>query len=108
MRFRKAHKDINHDEVKEDLLRLGFSVQDLHMVGRGCPDMLLGKHKQTFLVELKSDREYAVKNRSATSVRRGKLEESQVQWIENWRGSPVIVARTTEEILAKISEMHPN
>ncbi len=102
-RFKKAHKDANHDEVSDELEQLGYSVVSLHMVGGGVPDLLVGKQGETFLVELKSEtiqhngKGYAFK-------RKGKLEDSQVEWMARWQGGPVIVACNTEEVLSGIEQ----
>lgn len=102
-RFRKAHKDANHDEVSDELEQLGYSVVSLHMVGGGVPDLLVGKQGETFLVELKSE---TVQHNGAGYAfkRKGKLENSQIEWMARWLGGPVIVARTTEEVLEGIEE----
>lgn len=102
-RFRKAHKDANHDEVSDELEQLGYSVVSLHMVGGGVPDLLVGKQGETFLVELKSVT--TQHNGGGYAFRRkGKLEESQVEWMLRWQGGPVIVACNTEEVLSGIEQ----
>lgn len=109
-RFRKAHKDANHDEVSDELEQLGYSVVSLHMVGGGVPDLLVGKQGETFLVELKSITTQHVisKVKTYSYQRTGKLEQSQVKWIERWQGGPVIVACTTEEVLEGIEQQLGN
>lgn len=103
MRLKKAHKDQNHDMIVEELEDLGYSVQSLHMVGGGVPDLIVGMSGETFLVELKSEtRQYNGKGYGYGV--KGRLEDSQIAWIERWQGGPVIVACTTEEVLAGIEQ----
>lgn len=89
MRLR-ARVDNNHKQIVEALRKCGFSVVSLHQVGKGVPDLLVGKGGSTWIVELKS--------------KGGKLGDDQKKFIEEWRGSPVVVAYTFEEALASLTK----
>ena len=76
-RFYAAKVDRNQSEIVADLRKAGATVQLLHRVGGGCPDLLVGFRRQNFLIEVKdwqasnSDRE---------------LNPKQKDWHEGWKG----------------------
>jgi hypothetical protein len=74
--------DANQPQIVADLRAVGVSVQDLHAVGKGCPDILCGYRGKNYLLEIKG--------------RSGKLTEDQNTWHIKWAGR-VDVVRTTEE-----------
>ena len=84
---RAAKVDANQTEIVDALRRVGASVQPLHMVGQGCPDLLVGYFDRNFLLECK--------------VGKGKLTDDQKTWHGDWRGQAFIV-RSPEEALAVI------
>jgi hypothetical protein len=79
--------DANQAEVVSALRRAGASVQDLHTIGKGCPDLLVGYHEMLFLMEVKSQT--------------GKLTPEEYHWRDNWHTS-VYVVRTTDDALRVI------
>lgn len=81
---RNPRRDGNEATIIEVLRRCGWSVQALSI--RGGPDLLLGRHGDTVVAEVKQPK--------------GRLRDAQAAWHEAWRGSPVIVLRTVEEALA--------
>ena len=86
---RAARIDSTQREIVSDLRKLGATVQPLHTVGGGVPDLLVGWKGLNWLVECKS---------------KGKgLNELQKTWHADWRGS-VIVATDVETIMAVIRE----
>ena len=84
-----ARTDSNHKKIMLELRQCGFSVVSLHQSGKGVPDLLIGKNGVMHLIEIKTVK--------------GALTPDQEKFITEWRGSPVIVATSLEEILAKIS-----
>lgn len=84
-----AKVDRNQSEIVKALRGVGASVQTLHSVGDGCPDLLVGWKGQNLLIEVKdhlaqkSDRE---------------LNPRQVRWHADWRGQ-CAKATTVDEAL---------
>jgi Holliday junction resolvase len=90
MRAKKV--DDNQKEIVRQLRQLGVSVQHLHTVGDGCPDLLLGHKGKNFLVELKDARKIPSKK---------KLTPDEETFFNEWRGQ-VSKCETLEEILKVI------
>ncbi len=88
---RAARIDANHRAIVEALTRIGVSVQPLHTVGGGVPDLLCGYRGRTLLFEVKD----GSKRPSAR-----KLTPDQVEWAEWWRGDPVLVVTSVDEAIA--------
>ena len=86
-RFKK--RDANHKDICMWFKNLNCSVLDLHTVGFGCPDILVGFGGETLLVEIKS--------------KSGELEDSQNKFINEWRGGKVHVVRTVEDVISLFS-----
>ncbi len=89
---RAAKIDANQNQVVKDLRKLGFSVRITSSLGQGFVDLVLGKAKKNYLVELKD-------GSKPPSAR--KLTPDEEKFIEEWKGS-VIVASSLEEILNQI------
>ena len=81
MHVRKTDK--NQAEIIRAFREHGCSVQSLHRVGGGFPDLLVCNRRLNYLVEVKS--------------KYGKLYENQVRWIDFWP-SEVYVCRTTYDV----------
>ena len=77
---RNARIDKNHPEVVEAFRKLGASVLSLAPLGRGIPDLLVAIGGVTWLVEIKS--------------KKGKENDLQLEWAENWRGARAVVRDT--------------
>jgi Holliday junction resolvase len=82
--MRAAKVDANHGEIVKALRDAGASVQSLATVGKGCPDLVVGKGPDTFLIEVKGPK--------------GKLTDDQVKFIGEWRGV-VHIVRTVDDAL---------
>ena len=78
--------DGNQAIIVAALRAAGASVQTLHEVGSGCPDLAVGHHGQTFLIEVKEPRSA---NRPTKAER---------EWFESWRGHAAVVT-TPEQAL---------
>jgi len=84
-----ARVDANQQEIIRVLRDCGVTVQPLHTVGKGTPDLLCGYRGRNILLEVKDgDR--------PTSHRR--LTRDQQQWHATWRGQ-VAVVETPEQAL---------
>ena len=79
---RAAKVDANQREVVAALRAAGASVQLLHAVGEGCPDLLVGYKGLNMLLEVKD----GSKPPSAQ-----KLTPQQEEWHRDWRGHRVVV-----------------
>lgn len=84
--------DTNQSTIVEQLRAIGVSVQHLHTVGKGCPDLLLGLRKLNFLIELKDSKKPPSKK---------KLTEDEQKFFDSWKGQ-VNKCETLEEILKVI------
>jgi hypothetical protein len=89
---RAAKVDANQREVVAALRGAGASVQLLHAVGEGCPDLLVGYKGLNMLLEVKD----GSKPPSAQ-----KLTPQQEIWHRDWRGHAVVV-NSPEAALAAI------
>ena len=81
---RAAKKDDNHNEIKQFLLKAGFSVFDTHMVGHDFPDMVVAFSGETAVVEVKT--------------KTGKLTTGQLVFKKTWSGKH-IVAKSGWDVL---------
>jgi hypothetical protein len=88
---RAAKVDANQAEIVEALRRIGASVQPLHAVGQGCPDLLVGWRGIVSLLEVKD-------GSKPPSAR--KLTEDQVKWHAEWRGQVAVVENVEQAIEA--------
>jgi hypothetical protein len=90
---RAAKVDANQAEIVAALRKIGASVQPLHAVGAGCPDLLVGWRGITTLLEVKD-------GKKPPSAR--KLTEDQVRWHAEWRGQ-VTVVETIEQAIEAVT-----
>jgi hypothetical protein len=79
------------DAIQADIIAalraVGATVQDLHLVGRDCPDIICGFQGNNYLMEVKSNI--------------GHLSEGQRRWHADWRGR-VWVVRSVDDALGVI------
>lgn len=87
--MRAKRVDDNQAKIVEQLRRLGITVQHLHTIGKGCPDLLLGYRNKNFLIELKD-------SKKIPSAK--KLTPDEEIFFSEWRGQ-VSKCETLEEIL---------
>lgn len=72
-----AKVDANQPEIVDALRRAGATVQHLHTVGHGCPDIAVGYGGRTYLLEIK---------------RAGaRMTPDEVEWHERWQGHATVV-----------------
>ena len=79
---RAAATDRNQAEIVAALRAIGCTVQPLHSIGRGCPDLLCGFRGRNILIEVK-DGELPPSGR--------KLTADQVEWHGGWKGQVAVV-----------------
>lgn len=90
MRRRVKRRDKNQTAIAGELAMMGYSVADTSGVGDGFGDCVIGKHGRTEIVEIKNpDSKYYT------------LLDSQKHFGQTWKGSAVIVGRTSEAINAE-------
>lgn len=80
--MRAAKIDANQNEIVNALRKAGCTVQILSSVGKGCPDILVGRGGDNYLLEIKDGN----KPKSAQ-----KLTPDQVDWHSKWNGSVCVV-----------------
>jgi hypothetical protein len=81
-----AKRDANHHEIVNVLLAAHCSVVELHQLGDGVPDLLVGSSVVgNALMEIKTDD--------------GELTPDQVTFHREWRG-PIVTVRNVDEALA--------
>lgn len=97
MRWGNVHRDTAHAPMVSELQQMGFSVADTSRCGDDFPDLVIGKHGLTALVEVKTkDRR---KNGPVTA--RYIASDGQREFALNWRGSPVIFAYHADDVRAE-------
>lgn len=79
---RAAKVDRNQPEIVAVLRAFGATVQPLHMVGQGCPDLLIGFRGWSILAEIKDWKQ-------PPSARQ--LTRDQQDWHAAWRGGTLAV-----------------
>ena len=90
---RASRVDENQAQIVEAARRMGCSVQPLHTVGGGVPDLLVGINKINDLWEIKD-------GKKPPSARR--LTPDQIEWHDSWRGS-VQVIDSVDKAIARIN-----
>ena len=80
---RAAKVDANQSVIVEEFRRLGASVQCLHTVGKGCPDLLIGWRGRNYLIEVKDGP-------------KAKLTPDQVVWFRGWNGQADVLRSVAE------------
>lgn len=94
--MRAAKVDRNQPEIVVALRKAGATVQPLHTVGNGCPDLLVGYCQRTALVEVKDGRQ-------KPSDRR--LTPDQESWHRDWNGGTLAVVTDVEGALRVLATM---
>ena len=90
--WRTARRDTNHVEIVRALRAAGASVLELHAVGGGCPDLLVGYRRYNYLLEVKRP---GVAGRKRGAVQNA-TNDAQASFAARWRGGSV---HTVEEPL---------
>ena len=85
----RAKVDSNQRSIVLAARANSYQVHHLHQMGGGWPDTLWCKDGQMWFVEIKAPK--------------GKLTPRQVEFIEKWKGPPIIVGSSFEDIHRAIS-----
>ena len=85
--MKAARVDANQADIVAALRAIGASVQCLHTVGMGVPDLLVGLRRVNVLLEVKTAR--------------GRLNKREREWHRDWLGQ-VHVVRNVEEAIAVV------
>lgn len=94
----RARVDGNQKELTKELRSAGFSVALTHQLGKGFPDMVVGKYGVNTIWELK-DPEKPPSGR--------KLTPDELNWHSNWLGQ-VGIALTSKEIIEYYEQFKSN
>jgi hypothetical protein len=87
---RIARVDGNQPEIVKALRKIGASVQLLHTVGQGCPDLLAALAGRNVLFEVKDP---------AQPPSKRKLTDDEAVWFGNWKGEAHVI-ETAEQAIA--------
>lgn len=80
--MRACKVDRNQPEIVAALRSEGCSITLLHKVGQGCPDLLVGRQRVNYLLEIKDGENPPSKQ---------KLTDDQVEWHGSWLGQKCVV-----------------
>ena len=83
--------DSNQSELVKQIRKLGATVQHLHAVGKGCPDVLVGYKDSNYLFEIKDGD-------------KKKLTPDQVIWHRDWKGQ-VQVITNIDDVIATFNKL---
>jgi hypothetical protein len=83
--------DRNQREISAALRAAGCSVESLHRVGGGVPDLIVGRKGRNYLLEIKD---------GALSPSRRVLNDEQRRWHIYWRGQVAVVTTIGEALIA--------
>ena len=92
----KKKVDANQKEIVAALRKIGCSVEHLHTVGAGVPDILVGYQGRNILIEIKDG------NKPPSQQ---KLNDKQVEWHSLWRGE-VYVINSADSAIKLIKEIY--
>ena len=87
---RRPRLDANQQELVAALRKAGATVHSLAAIGGGCPDLLVGWHGQTLLMEVKD---------GSLSPSRRKLTDDEENWRSAWSGGTVWVITSLQDAL---------
>lgn len=91
---RAAKVDANQNDIVLALRKIGCTVQPLHAVGAGCPDLLACLGSRVVLLEVKD---------GAKPPSERALTPDQVRWHRKWTG-PLYVVETVEDAIRAMQE----
>lgn len=85
--------DANQPEIVKALRAAGCTVEHLHAVGSGCPDLLCAIDGHTFLIEVKD---------GAKPPSKQALTPDQIVWHQDWK-APVHIVNSVAGALAVVA-----
>jgi hypothetical protein len=86
---RAARVDANQSDIVQALRDLGATVQCLHTLGQGCPDLLVGFRGRNLLLEVKNGNK--------------RVTYDEANWQAVWQGQ-VAVVHSMDEALSILTE----
>jgi Holliday junction resolvase len=91
MTFKRV--DTNQTQIVKALRDMGCTVEHLHAVGKGCPDIVVGFKARNFLLEIKADDKKI-------------LTLDQVNWHRLWKGQVNVVTSVDDakNLIWKLSD----
>ena len=98
MRRFAARRDANEPEIVKALQAAGAKVQPLDPGKGGVPDLLVGYHGRTLLLEVKNPA------RVGGRENKSKTLQKQTDFRKAWTGDPVRVVETVEDALATLTQ----
>ena len=90
MGYRAKRIDANQNEIVKALRDNGASVLILSMVGKGCPDILMGYGGRNYLIEIKN---------GTLPLSAQKLTPLESQFVKDWKGQTCVI-RSVEDALS--------
>lgn len=87
---RSFRKDKNQSSIIRSLKKINASVVDASNIGNGFPDLIIGYHKKTYLIEIKNKDNWYGKKGGSTS---------QKTFRTDWKGDQIYVFSSIEEII---------
>ena len=87
--------DDNQKKIVFALRESGVSVQHLHEVGNGCPDLLCGYDGVNYLIEVQDGKKYKSQQQ---------LTADQKKWHYDWQGQVEVIS-SVEEALQFVSDI---
>jgi hypothetical protein len=90
MTYNFNRTDRNQKEIARGLRAIGYSVRFTHMVKKGFPDMVIGKHGFSLLVENKMPGE--------------PLTPDEREFFDSWNGA-AIIGESVEHIDAQFTKL---
>lgn len=92
---RAAKVDANQNEITAALRKVGATVQHLHSIGAGCPDLLVGLGGQNYLLEIKD---------GSLPPSKRKLTRDELAWHGWWAGEVFVVHNVDDAVRAVLGE----
>ena len=87
--------DGNHAEIVKALRQIGASVLDIHDIGHGAPDLLVGFRAMNLLLEVKDSRK---------PPSRRVLTPDEQKFFDDWRG-PIYIVYSAEDAVSLVNRM---
>ena len=76
--------DANQPEIVQALRDIGATVQHLHEVGKGCPDILVGYRHNNWAFEIKT--------------KTGRMTPDETDWHSLWNGQVTVIRSAGEAV----------
>lgn len=89
--MRARRTDANQQDIMDALRQIGASVQSLHKVGDGCPDIAAAYANKNLFLEIKDGNQPPSKRR---------LTPAESEWQKAWMGPVVTVTSVSEAVKA--------